>query len=540
MYARQGKARTGARRSVAANAEQKKERGGIGFVDNRSLPLENSWGSERKIVQRYRYPNARAATAQDILKAFDFNWFEAKQDLVYEYESGREDEGLKLMKKLINYRKRVVDKVLLDVMKETAKKLGSKGGEIYPTEVGYRYQDLSGVKHGKGTIEANAPGSTNVTSDYDITFSIPGAPEAEIDAVSLFNKKFGDQWKRPSAVVFDTNVYTSGFMSAEARKTYEKELGALSEPTQSKRGRIQLALSLLPICQFIARRDKADWELFKQVVSEDARDYMESRGITQQECDYVCIEMSEIFTETDRLFSETEVGIAHDIGLSKQPGGKSSTEVMAKEVEFLNKRYQKQLDEVKAILEDRRQILTMRSLSRKDRRTLLAENLTLFERAQGKALVYAQEAYYSAGPVIHVVEGMQAGGNVVLTPNQKLQSILMNIGYKLQHYEHIRKEPGKSKEEQAKIGTSKYGQRIGHEAAWQQEENELKDVSTVKDLLKSEKRLVALKKGKLTGQKEKVAIAKETEAPVMAMDKFVAIAIETITPYLIAQYRAKK
>ena len=492
-------------------------------------------------VQLYRYPNRPdRAEAPEILRAFDNNWFEAKQALVYEYEEAHTDEGLQLMRKLIAYRKEKVDGILLRVIKELAKMLGSREGEVYPTEVGYRYRDLAGGMRGDGVIEANAPGSTNVTSDYDVTFSIPGAPEMEMDAVSLFNKKFSAQYELPSAVMFDTNVYTSGFMSAEARKTYQDELGLeLGRATRIKRDRIQLALSLLPICQFIARRDKADWEVFKNVVIEDAREYMETRGVTQVESDYVCIELSETFSETDRLFEETEAGIAYDVGLSKQPGGKTATEVMASEVEFLNRRYQKQLDEVKTILEDRQMILTMQVITDEDRRNLLAENLVLFERSQGKALVYAQEAYYSAGPVIHVVEGMQAGGRVVLAPNQKLQSILMNVGYKLQHYTHIREERGKSREEQAKIGTAKYGQRVGHAAAWEQEENELKDVRAVQDLLTSEKRLIALKKGKLTDQPEKVKVAEGIEPPAMAMDKFVAIAIETIAPYLIAQHRSE-
>jgi hypothetical protein len=276
-------------------------------------------------------------------------------------------------------------------------------------------------------------------------------------------------------------------------------------------------------------------------VIESAADYLQSHQRTlkdakkdAEDANKVMVDVSEIFAETDRLFEETEVGIAYDIGLSKQPGGKTPTEVLAAEVEFSNRRYEKQLDEVKKILKNRQSILEKKEDGWQQ---ALATNLIDFDRAQGKALVYAQEAYYSAGPVIHVVKGMQAGGEVVLTPNQKLQSILMNIGYKLQHYEHIRNERGKYREEQAKMGTAKYGQRVGHEAVWQQEGNELRDVAAVQELLTHERHLVALKKGKATEQREKVAIAQQIEPPSLAMDKFVAIAMQAITPYLVAHYR---
>lgn len=509
-----------------------------------------------EIIQLYTFPESKLNDQpEDILKEFDNNWFEAKQKLVYEYDSADVGTGLELMRKLIEYRKEEVDGLLKEVISEIAlKHLGDEyeQGTISPTKNGYRYEAVpkAGVvvnENPMGIIEALAPGSQDVTSDYDITFSIPGAPELEVDAVELFNRMFAERWRHPSSVVFDTNVYTSGFMSGEARETYEAELEPeLSQSTKRRRERIQLALSLLPICQYIARRDKADWEAFKTAVIEDAVEYLQRPGRTQErtgrtpeDANKVMADVSEILAETERLFGETE----EVLGKGKLKHGKVAS-IMGKdapglieEINYLNRQYEKQLDEVKAILKERQNILTSKEAGWEQE---LATNLINFDRAQGKALVYAQEAYYSAGPVIHVVEGMQAGGKVVLTPDQKLQSILMNIGYKLQHYEHIRKENGEHREEQAKMGTAKYGQRIGHAAVWEQAENELKEVAAVQELLTSEKRLVALKKGKLTEQRLKVAVAKEVKPPALAMDKFVAIAIETITPYLIAHYHPEE
>ncbi|WP_144054059.1 hypothetical protein [Baaleninema simplex] len=62
-----------------------------------------------------------------------------------------------------------------------------------------------------------AAGSTEFTSDYDITASAPAGFEAlEIYVVELFNELFRQQWGLESGTVFDTNVYTSGHMRPEA------------------------------------------------------------------------------------------------------------------------------------------------------------------------------------------------------------------------------------------------------------------------------------------------------------------------------------
>ncbi|HBL13269.1 MAG TPA: hypothetical protein DD379_18090, partial [Cyanobacteria bacterium UBA11162] len=76
--------------------------------------------------------------------------------------------------------------------------------------------DDQGVVLG-GLPEMVAAGSTDLTSDYDITFSSGAGNESlEILAVETFNQLFREQWGRESGLVFDTNVYTSGHMRPEA------------------------------------------------------------------------------------------------------------------------------------------------------------------------------------------------------------------------------------------------------------------------------------------------------------------------------------
>lgn len=522
--------------TLARGGQPAEPKSGIGVKSGLSMDRVRVAASSAMPAQLkpYRLPeDKRGADARTILQAFNDSWFEAKQKLVYEYDSNHAAEGLELMGRLLRYRTTVVDGLLASVLMEMGKArgIGLTGPE--KTGQGYKLQDSGDPER---RIEANAPGSTDVTSDYDVTFSIPGAPELEVEAVKSFNRKFMETWRIPSAVMFDTNVYTSGFMSDEARRSYAADLKpGLSEATEKRRERIQLALSLLPISQHIARMDKAAWLAFKAATIADAAHYLQDAGRMPEDANRVMADVSEIFAETERLFGQTEPTLTE--GKRKRDKiervmGEETPGLIA-EVNDLNLRYEKQLDEVKAILTKRYAILEKKAHAWERE---LAQNLIDFDLAQGKALVYAQEAYFSAGPAIHVVQGMQGGGRVVLTPNQKLQSILMNVGYKLQHFEHLRGEKGEHREEQAKLGTAKYGHRIGHETVWLQEGNELRTVAAVQDLLAHEKRLVDLKKDKQKPQAEKVAEAHEIEPPRLAMDKFVSIAVETITPYLIAHY----
>jgi hypothetical protein len=67
--------------------------------------------------------------------------------------------------------------------------------------------------------EIVAAGSTDLTSDYDVTFSAGAGNEGlEILAVERFNEVFRRLWGLESGIVFDTNVYTSGHMRSAAFK----------------------------------------------------------------------------------------------------------------------------------------------------------------------------------------------------------------------------------------------------------------------------------------------------------------------------------
>ena len=88
-------------------------------------------------------------------------------------------------------------------------------------------------------------------------------------------------------------------------------------------------------------------------------------------------------------------------------------------------------------------------------------------KEQSLALIYANEAYYSAGPILHVVGEMQMGLGKITTKIEYLQSLLVQIGYKLQHiqhYEHLFHDVSKERQKARKLDRvgllfAKYGHR---------------------------------------------------------------------------------
>jgi len=110
-----------------------------------------------------------------------------------------------LMKQIIGYRERVVLNIGLQVTKSDPK--DTEGSVQTEREI---------VPH-NNPVKMVAAGSSDLESDYDITFSAgAGNEKLESCAVREFNKLFRKEWTLESGIVFDTNVYTSGHMRSEA------------------------------------------------------------------------------------------------------------------------------------------------------------------------------------------------------------------------------------------------------------------------------------------------------------------------------------
>ena len=287
-----------------------------------------------------------------------------------------------------------------------------------------------------------------------------------------------------------------------------------------------------------------------------------------------------VFEQTEKLYRDTEFEISKEKAKQSLPSRvrkaiKKDSESESLHLETLakDKLYVKTLKEVAKLLDNLRKNASALELGENlnldpsdesydldevklQRKKLIktrAKLIVEFEKEQGKALIYANEAYFSGGSAYHVVKGMQGGKGVDVNRQQKMQSLLMNIGYKLQHFQHKAHDSlGR-----AMIDTSKYGQRVADLALIQNlkiqdTELELFEILSVeaKEMLIDDIDIVTrYKKGTISptsDQSIETPSSKESAAEedfIMTIKNvetnFLEIAHKTLAPYYWDKYKTK-
>jgi len=155
------------------------------------------------------------------------------------------------MHQLVHYRKQEVDKLVKESIEEVEKKLGLP----------------------KKSIKSNAFGSTNLTSDYDLSVEGPGAELVIRKFNDKFRKRFGDEIGVESGTYFDTNVYTDP--AYKSFYTADSDLDKMLPPE------LRDATKQFEYDQMATRKYSTDqqWENHKKTllenVPEESRDMVE-------------------------------------------------------------------------------------------------------------------------------------------------------------------------------------------------------------------------------------------------------------------------
>jgi hypothetical protein len=422
----------------------------------------------------------------DILKRHRYHWDRARDALAYGNEGKTGDAKRAQMNTLVNFRRTVVRRVLSEAMINVANQVK---GHMEGTDVGqFAYNDggaivninvpLGGDKQEKEkvVIEAIAPGSSNLTSDYDVTFRIVQLPQYEAALVREFNQRFGSYFvslggpKYESGVVFDTNMYTSGFLGKK---------GSLYQPktkeTSEKLAQNQLEFSLVAILKGLPQ---GEWVHFQKEVIQEAKDKLELNSDGVKIINNLFKEAKEHTKKTSNEVEKQKNKVMKDytnqLNVDKvRKNSKAYKDIeIAAQMQAANRLYEKQIDTVSTLIKEYQEAEkaynpeAAEEDKKKQEEKIDKLSIDIY-REQSLALIYANEAYYSAGPVLHVVGQMQMGLKDITTPMEYLQSLLVQIGYKLQHiqhYEHlfekITNERLKAKK-QDRVGLlfAKYGQR---------------------------------------------------------------------------------
>lgn len=439
----------------------KKQQAQLRMDREKAAATEAQLGKERQelvdqLFDKWKSENGKEDIGPgEVLPEFSNNWFDFKKSLAYNQEGQPSDDyqmNLAVMEKMVNYRKDTVDGIVDSAIEEVA------------------------LKNGLDTdaIQALAPGSVSPTSDYDITFAIPSRPELEAEVVKAFHQKFGEAFPGlSSGVLFDTNVYTNGFMTPGTEqdeayidkfnprgKTADLPVGerALVAEGKERKRQTQMALSLVSVAQALS---SDDWDTYMKDTLENVSQSLTDQGVRPAVAEEKVRDLMAIFQKAERIHLETEAAIREKKELNAKINPDQASDHL--EANSKDELYMEALDEASQQIEKLRANsakLQSAATTPQERVRLLADRaalITRFEETQGKALIYANESYFSGGAAIHVVKGMQGGQEVKLGRQQRMQSILMNLGYQIDHFNKLAAE---GNEGRAILNTAKYGQRI--------------------------------------------------------------------------------
>jgi hypothetical protein len=324
-------------------------------------------------VRYQQWLDAYHIPARRLMEQFNGDWAALRK--AYQKKEISEEQ----MRRVVELRKQVVDTLAKEILAEL-------GGEV------------------------QAFGSTNLTSDYDISFV---GPKAQL-AVILFNARFGARWGaamdiggRETGVTLDTNAYTE------------------TEHLNFTGGKLDVWLQD-SYAHLAARKylSDAEWAAYRARV--EAAGGPERRGDIARMLDKV---------ETD--FRGLREAVEAEKARLKGTVPDSDIGITAE-----NRLYERTLQEIADLIE-------RHSAADAAGKEALAQDI---RNAQSRALFYAQEAYNTQAAIQHVVVTIQAAKRAItaesllskeplelkvpLTPDQARQSFIEQIANMLKELSH--------------------------------------------------------------------------------------------------------
>ena len=287
-------------------------------------------------------------------------------------------------------------------------------------------------------MKTRAAGSTALSSDYDITFMGPQGAAA----VQEFNSRFRAHWGKEAGTVFDTNVYAEDVLpgkevvlSGQDDITKLGATGAGANVDARLDEGLQDVASLIKVRKNMSRKS---WDAFTDRVLRRLAGNAD-----------LVLEAASRFAQANTTFERTYVqeiiaqlqqdpqGAARLNQLRAQ--GKSNIaiveEIMGDDqgIAASNRVYEEKLLYA-AELEQRRATAPPGSRQWKS----LTEDL---RKAKADAMLFANEPYFSAGTLYHVVGNTQAKFGAVLSSAALFQSLQENYGDALKELHHLHGKP---------------------------------------------------------------------------------------------------
>ena len=314
-------------------------------------------------------------------------------------------------------------------------------------------------KHGVGV---RSSGSEAPTSDYDVTFTRDPsdftiapvappvksgkAPQPEV-AVADFNATFRGVFKKEPGWSFDTNVYAEDFLYTPGKPKGHKENATVrdDEATQMSDGAQRVDAVMQDRNALVKVRKNMSTAAWKEMVDDvvgalaDHKAKSDSRkqfadADTVYRAVYVKSILDRTSEEAKARARQDDPSIDSDEALADHLVGKT-----ADGFEASNKAYTDRLLLVAALMDERAKHQAKRPAGgpELERWQQGLDKLTLKTReAKSEALLFANEPYFAAGTLYHVVGGLQIGRDTELDVPALFQSLNENYGDYLKELHH--------------------------------------------------------------------------------------------------------
>jgi hypothetical protein len=377
--------------------------------------------------------------------------------------------------------------------------------------VAYRKSVVDGIireldKQWSGRLIAKAIGSTNLTSDYDITFTTTDGDGSEIDAVVSFNDEIKRMFGVPPGVCFDTNLYVKDFLDVEdktilgtenapradrkpidpietllAMDRSDQDVGALTKQRQYMNVEQWTAYRGSVLSQMQAIKDPAARE---KAVKEAETQFSEAESTYLLKA---AEKIERLFAQIDQTTPPPSPALIHMQALREQWGKEAGTErahALADEIlheaaehfepqamEANNELYMQKMFAARDIQAKQKALEKLLAAGNPPTKSdgtpdvdgsVAKDTIDALKTRAKKEITdanfFAAEAYLSEGPLQHIVSGMQGGNADALArlrPDHLLGSINEQFGDFMKDCSHYASDEG-----EAFCQTSKYVERM--------------------------------------------------------------------------------
>lgn len=394
-----------------------------------------------------------------LLSGFEDSWESLRTNLIFGDGRGLQrtpfarENPRQLMRAAVARRKAVVDGLLGDVLETLAREGPGDVSYVRVPRSSSRYlvRDTQVV----GQWDVIAIGSSNPTSDYDVSFNFHGDCEREAQAVADFNDRFVSRFGVPAGELFDTNAYASGFMSVvDGVKLSKPRRGpslAALRVQKTQIGLLQLVLSMYGLKEYFGTR----WPEAAPVIGQEAArlvralvDATPPPSAPPGVEDVVRVHLDKATTNTCRVDAALGARVTDKILLDLSAADVQLLAIAHSETELVDRMMSS--PSVQTLRPDQRETLardrlyavalevTARLVAAREADTdplAYARATAPVVAAVGVSNIFANEAYFSEGPLFHVGP-FQA--NEIFTRKHITQGVFMNAAYKLLHTNHER------------------------------------------------------------------------------------------------------